>query len=66
MEIKFDKNPLAVEQNNYLTKIVNVYIVYDLNAWPRSPTNNSKFKKCLFGSTNTVKNSEKEKSIYSG
>ena len=27
--IKFDKYPLAVEQKNYLTKIVNVYIVYD-------------------------------------
>ena len=24
MRIKFDKDPLAVEQNNYLTKIVNV------------------------------------------
>ena len=29
--IKFDKDPLAVEQNNYLTKIVNVYIVCDLD-----------------------------------
>ena len=27
MKIKFDKDPLAVEQNNYLTKIVNAYIV---------------------------------------
>ena len=32
MRIKFDKDPLAVEQNSYLTKIVNVYIVYDLDA----------------------------------
>ena len=32
MKIKFDKNPLTVEQNNYLSKIVNVYIVYDLDA----------------------------------
>ena len=30
--IKFDKVPLAEEQKNYLTKIVNVYIVCDLNA----------------------------------
>ena len=30
--IKFDKDPLTVEQNNYLTKILNVYIVYDLDA----------------------------------
>ena len=34
MGIKFDKDPLAVEQNNYLSKIVTVYIVYDLDAWP--------------------------------
>ena len=35
MGIKFDKDPLAVEQNNYLTKIVNVYIVYDLECFPK-------------------------------
>ena len=48
MGIKFDKDSLAVEQNNYLTKIVNVYIVYDLDPWPRNPTKNFKFKNCLF------------------
>ena len=35
MGIKFDKDPLAVEHKNYLSKIVNVYIVYDLGAWPK-------------------------------
>ena len=55
MRIKFDKDPLAVEQNTYATKIVNSYIVYDLDGWPRNPTNNFKFKNCLFGSTNIVK-----------
>ena len=57
--IKFDKYLLAVEQNSYLTKIVNVYIVYDLAAWPRNLTNNLKFKNCLFGATNILKNSDK-------
>ena len=64
--IKFDTDTLAVEQNNYLTKIVNVYIVYKLYTWPRNPTNNFKFKNCLFGATNIVKNSDKEKYVYSG
>ena len=32
MVIKFDKDPLAIEQNNYTTKIVNVYIVYNPDA----------------------------------
>ena len=30
--IKLDKDPLAIELNNCLTKIVNVYIVYDSDA----------------------------------
>ena len=46
MGIKFDKDPLAVEQKNYLTKIVNVYIVYDLNLGKINPTNNFKLKIC--------------------
>ena len=66
MGIKFDKDHLAVEQNNYMTKIINVYTVYDLAAWPGNPTNNFKFKNSLFGATNMVKNSDKEKYIYSG
>ena len=41
--IKFDKNPLAIEQNNYLTKVVNVYIVYDSDDFPKNATSNFKF-----------------------
>ena len=29
---KFDKNPIAADENNYWIKIVNVNIVYDLDA----------------------------------
>ena len=47
-------------------KIVNVYIVYDLDAWPRNHTNNFKFKNCLFGATSVVKNKDKEKYVYRG
>ena len=46
---------------NYLTKIVNVYIAYDFDAWPKHPTNNFDFKNCLFGTVYTVKNIDKEK-----
>ena len=66
MGMKFDKDPLAAEQNNYLSEIVNVCIVYDLDTWPRNPNNNSKFKNCLFGKSSIVKNSNKEKYVYSG
>ena len=53
MGIKLDKSPLAAEQNNYSSKIVNVYIVYDLDAtcWPRNPNYISKFKNFLFEAT---------------
>ena len=66
MQIKFNKDPLSVEQNNSLTKIVNVYIVCDLAARPRNPTNNFKFENGLFGATNIVKTSNKEKCVCSG
>ena len=46
MGIKFDKDPLAVEQNIFASKIVSVYIVYNLDARPKNPTNNFKFKNC--------------------
>ena len=59
MGVKFYKDPLAVKHSIYLIKIVNVCIVYDLAAWPRNPTNNFKFKNCLFGATNIIKNSDK-------
>ena len=52
-----------MEKNNYSNKIVNVYTVYDLDPWPRNPTNNFKFKNCLFGATSIVKNSDQEKWI---
>ena len=64
--IKFDKDPLSVEQSNYLTKIINVYFVYDLDAWSRNHTNHFKLKNCLFGAPIIVKDSDKEKYVYSG
>ena len=49
-----------------MSKIVNVCIVCYLDPWARNPTNNFKFKSCVFGATNITKNSEKEKYAYSG
>ena len=53
-------------QNNYTTKVVNVYNVYDLDYWPKIPLRNFTLKNCLFGATNVVKNDHKEKYVYSG
>ena len=64
--IQFNSTPLVIERNNYVTKIVNVYIVYDLDNWPKNPLINFTLKDCLFGSTNIVKDNDKEKYVYSG
>ena len=64
--IKLDKEPLAIEQNNYLTKTVNIYIFYDLDAWPKIPLRNFTIKNCLFGEISIIENSHKEKWVYSG
>ena len=64
--IKFNKGPLALEHNNYATKIVNAYNVYELDTWAKFPLNNFKLKNCLLGATNIVKHSDKEKLVYSG
>ena len=58
MGIKFDKDPLGVEQTNYVSKIIIIDIVYDLDAF--------KFKNCLFGATDLVKVSDKENYVYNG
>ena len=31
IKIQFNNTPLVIEQNNYASKIVNVYIAYDLD-----------------------------------
>ena len=66
MGIKFGKDPLGLEQTNYVSKIIIIDIVYDLDAWTRNPTNNFKFKNCLSGATDLVKNSDKENYVYNG
>ena len=66
IRIQFNKSVLVIEQNNYATKIVNAYIVYDLDKWPRILFNNFELKNCLFGAINIVKNSNKSKCVYSG
>ena len=64
--VKFDQGPLDVEQKKYMTKTTNFYFIYDLDAWPKVWLRNFTLKNCLFASSNIVKNSDKEKYVYSG
>ena len=35
MRKKLDKYPLTLEGNTYLTKVANVYIIYDIDSWQK-------------------------------
>ena len=37
MTVKFEKDSLVIKQNKYATKIINAYIVYESDTWPKSP-----------------------------
>ena len=47
IEIQFNNTPLVIEQNNYASKIVNVYIVYDLDNCQKKSVSNSYTKKLV-------------------
>ena len=64
--IQRNSTPLVRDQNNYTTKIVNDYIVFDLDNWPKNLLRNFTLKMCFFGLTNVVKNNDKETYVYSG
>ena len=53
--MRFLNNYLVVGNNDCLTKIANVYVVYDLDFWPRHPLYTYNLKGCLFGANNIVK-----------
>ena len=48
--LKFNKSVLVQKSlpSLYSNFILNSYIVYELNTWPRNPTNNFTLKNCLF------------------
>ena len=61
-----NKDPLVVKQNNYTSKIVNGYIVYDLDTWPNNLLKKFLLKNCLFSTTTTTKSNDKEKRVHRG
>ena len=64
--MQLNNSPLVVEQNHFLTKNVNAYTVCDLDNQPKVPVRSFTIKNCLFCATTIVKNSDKEKWLYSG
>ena len=52
--------------NQDLSKIVHVYIVYDLDVWRKNSSNNLELKNCSFGTNNIVKISDQGNWLYIG
>ena len=55
--------------NNNITipkKVINIYISYILNQWPRDLNTDFTFCSCLFGSVKPTKNADLDKYKYSG
>ena len=50
----------------YSNFILDLYIVYELNTWPRNPTNNVALKNCLFGTVKLTRNADESKFCYNG
>ena len=48
----------------YSDFILSLYVVYELNNWPRNPTNNFTLKNCLFGTVKLTRNAVKRKFTY--
>ena len=44
MRIKFHRQPLDIEENNYASKIKNAYIVYESDTWTNNPIRNFALK----------------------
>ena len=63
--MKFNNSLLGEHQNNYTTKIANVYIVFGLDTWLRNLSDSFVLKNYLFGATNITKISDKSKFVYS-
>ena len=61
----FNSIGLVVEQNNYVTKIVNDCSICNLGNWLRITLSNYTLS-CVFGATNIVKNDDRSKYVYTG
>ena len=66
IECRFTLKHLGDMMRTYMMKNLNAYIVYNLDKGPKISLKIFKLKNCLFAATNTVKNNDKEKRLYSG
>ena len=63
INLKFNNSVLVqtIFSKLYSSFILNLYIVYELNTWPRNPANNFTLKNYLLGTVKLVRNAIKSK-----
>ena len=66
--LKFNNSVLVQKSSSllYHNFMLNLNIVYELNNWPRNPTNNFPLKNYLFGTVKLVRKVIKSKFVYNG
>ena len=66
--LKFNNSVLVQKRSSllYSNFILNSYIVYNLNNWPRDSSNNFPLKNCLSGTVKLLRNAIKSKFTYNG
>ena len=64
--MKFDKDPLVVRKKQLIDQNSKRLHCLSFRCFARKFYENFKSKNCLFGATNIVKTSDKEKNVYSG
>ena len=66
--LKFNNSVLVqnICSSLYSNFNLNLYICYELNTWPSSPTNNITLRNCLFGTVKLTRNAGKNKFTYNG
>ena len=64
IHIQVNNASFVKDQNNIPTKIVNAYIVYDLDNWSKIPFWIFILSNCLFGATDIAKTSNKSKEVF--
>ena len=59
--IKLIYGSFSCRTKKYAAKIINAYIVYELDTWPKNPLENFTLKNFQFGATSILKSSNKSK-----
>ena len=65
-DVNFNEHCLIYTNIPIPKKVINIYISYILNQWPRDLTRDFTLDNCLLGSVKLTKNADPDKHLYAG